>query len=99
MHALHDFLPASEGGIDAFGLTPRERGVLDLLARGLDNQAIGGELGISEKTVRNHVTAIFDKLGATTRAQAIVAAREVGLGTSSGPPGTEVPAGNRRTGR
>ncbi|MEX0406029.1 alpha/beta fold hydrolase [Aquibium sp. LZ166] len=99
VHALHDFLPASEGGIDAFGLTPRERGVLDLLARGLDNQAIGGELGISEKTVRNHVTAIYDKLGATTRAQAIVAAREVGLGTSSGPPGTEVPARNRRTGR
>ncbi len=46
--------------------------MLELLARGLDNHAIAEQLGKSEKTVRNQVSTIFDKLGVRTRAEAIV---------------------------
>jgi pimeloyl-ACP methyl ester carboxylesterase/DNA-binding CsgD family transcriptional regulator len=60
-------------------LTPREREILELLAHGLDNDAIGARLDLSEKTVRNNVTRIFDKLGVPTRAQAIVKARDAGF--------------------
>ncbi len=61
-------------------LTARERQVLELLARGLSNDEIAEGLGIAAKTVRNQVSAIFDKLQVSTRAQAIVRAREAGLG-------------------
>lgn len=61
-------------------LTAREHEVLDLLARGLDNQAIGRRLGINEKTIRNHVSNVFTKLQVADRPQAIVKAREAGLG-------------------
>lgn len=61
-------------------LTTRELELLDLLARGLDNAAIAGKLGLKVKTVRNHITHIFDKLGVRTRAEAIVKARDAGLG-------------------
>jgi pimeloyl-ACP methyl ester carboxylesterase/DNA-binding CsgD family transcriptional regulator len=61
-------------------LTPREREVLELLARGLDNGAIASQLELSEKTVRNTVSHIFDKLGVASRAQAVVVARRAGLG-------------------
>jgi pimeloyl-ACP methyl ester carboxylesterase/DNA-binding CsgD family transcriptional regulator len=61
-------------------LTARERDVLDAVAQGLDNAQIAARLGMSEKTVRNHLTAILPKLGAETRAQAIVQAREAGFG-------------------
>ncbi len=60
-------------------LTPREREILELVAHGLDNGAIAGRLGLSEKTVRNNVTAIFDKVGVTTRAQAVARARDAGF--------------------
>jgi len=61
-------------------LTRREREVLDLLARGLNNTDIGARLEISEKTVRNTVSHIFDKLAVKSRPQAIVLARHAGLG-------------------
>lgn len=61
-------------------LTERERDVLDRLASGLDNTAIGRLLFISEKTVRNYVSAIFAKLHVASRPEAIVLAREAGLG-------------------
>jgi pimeloyl-ACP methyl ester carboxylesterase/DNA-binding CsgD family transcriptional regulator len=61
-------------------LTAREREVLDLIARGLDNMQIANSLALSEKTVRNHINSIFGKLGTPNRAQAIVRAREAGLG-------------------
>ena len=61
-------------------LTARETEVLDLIARGLDNTAIAPRLQISAKTLRNHITSIFAKLGLTSRAQAIVRARDAGLG-------------------
>lgn len=61
-------------------LTPREREVLAIVAEGFGNAQIASRLSISEKTVRNHVSNIFDKLGVWTRAQAIVFARERGFG-------------------
>jgi DNA-binding CsgD family transcriptional regulator len=61
-------------------LTEREVEVLDLIARGLTNEEIAQRLVISPKTVRNHITNIFSKLDVTHRSQAIVRAREVGLG-------------------
>lgn len=61
-------------------LTDREREVLDLMARGQSNQAIASRLFLSGKTVRNHVSNIFNKLSVADRAQAIVRAREAGLG-------------------
>ncbi len=61
-------------------LTPRETEVLDQIARGFDNSTISDHLGLQEKTVRNHITHIFDKLAVESRAQAIVMAREAGLG-------------------
>lgn len=65
---------------DAFAaLSPREREVLSLLADGLSNADIAARLGISDKTVRNHLSRLFDKLGVWTRAQAIVFARERGF--------------------
>jgi len=61
-------------------LTARETEILDLIARGLDNAEIAPRLRISAKTLRNHITNIFAKLGLTSRAQAIVRARDAGLG-------------------
>ena len=63
-------------------LTLREREVLELVAQGLDNTSVAARLSISEKTVRNHVSTIFDKLQLKTRAQAIVRAREAGFGAA-----------------
>lgn len=60
-------------------LSDREREVLARMVDGLTNNQIGQSLFISEKTVRNHVTHIFDKLGVRTRAQAMVLARDRGF--------------------
>lgn len=60
-------------------LSPREREILTCLAEGLGNAEIAERLSISEKTVRNHVSNLFDKLGVWTRAQAIVFARDHGF--------------------
>ena len=61
-------------------LTEREREILNLLARGRSNAEIAGALVISQKTVRNHVSNIFNKLQVADRAQAIIRARDAGLG-------------------
>lgn len=61
-------------------LTNREREVLDLLAAGHANVEIANRLYLSPKTIRNHVSSIFSKLQVADRAQAIVRAREAGLG-------------------
>lgn len=77
------FVPATKAGAAPFAeLTRREREVLDQLARGLDNAQIAARLDLAEKTVRNHITAIFDKMEVANRSQAIVAARNAGLGGS-----------------
>lgn len=60
-------------------LTEREREILELVARGLKNAEIAQQLYLSPKTVRNHISSIFDKLQLADRAQAIVRAREAGL--------------------
>jgi len=64
-------------------LTDREREVLDLVAQGSANTAIAAKLGLSQKTVRNHVSNILTKLQVADRAQAIVQARDAGLGQRS----------------
>lgn len=61
-------------------LTERERAVLGLIASGLTNSAIAERLVISPKTVRNYITEIFSKLQVADRAQAIIRARDAGLG-------------------
>lgn len=70
--------PAGEDGAFA-ALSPREREVLRLISEGLANAEIAERLGISDKTVRNHVSNLFDKLGVWSRAQAIVFARDRGF--------------------
>jgi pimeloyl-ACP methyl ester carboxylesterase/DNA-binding CsgD family transcriptional regulator len=61
-------------------LSVRELEVLGLIAHGLSNGEIAQRLFRSEKTIRNHINSIFSKLGVSTRAQAIVRARDAGLG-------------------
>lgn len=80
---LVDFFAASKLAqqADAFPqLTDREREVLDLIARGHANQEIARQLTLSPKTVRNHVSNIFNKLQVADRAEAIIKARDAGLG-------------------
>ncbi|MFF5506417.1 response regulator [Streptomyces roseolus] len=66
----------------AEGLTPREREVWRLIARGADNTEIADRLGLSASTVKNHITALFAKLRVRDRAQAVIAAYETGLVTA-----------------
>jgi pimeloyl-ACP methyl ester carboxylesterase/DNA-binding CsgD family transcriptional regulator len=83
--ALDDFLgppevrvrPAEHGVLAE--LTARENAILKLVAQGQGNCEIAKRLFISEKTVRNHLTNIFEKLGVDSRARAIVLARDRGL--------------------
>ena len=63
-------------------LSPRERAILGLLAEGLSNASIAERLSLSEKTVRNHISNVFDKLGVWSRAQAIVLARDRHFGSN-----------------
>jgi pimeloyl-ACP methyl ester carboxylesterase/DNA-binding CsgD family transcriptional regulator len=85
MSIVSTFIDAAPPGTEApetfEELTAREHELLELIARGLDNGAIAERLGLQVKTVRNHITHIFDKLGVRTRAEAIVKAREAGLGS------------------
>jgi DNA-binding NarL/FixJ family response regulator len=82
-------VPRTRGpGSDAFpDLTERELEILELIARGTANATIAERLGLTLKTVRNHVSSILSKLQVVDRASAIVRAREAGLGTESGEPG------------
>ena len=73
--ARHVSAPRSMKGL----LTPRELSVLRLVAAGQSNQQIAESLGITERTVKFHVTSIFNKLGADNRAQAVALAGRRGL--------------------
>jgi DNA-binding NarL/FixJ family response regulator len=79
---IHFISDKKENGVSEIfsDLTSREREVLSLLAKGLTNSAISEKLFLSPKTVRNHVSNIFAKLQVSDRGQAIIIAREAGLG-------------------
>ncbi len=82
-----DFFAGRGGGGAPFGdLTEREREILDLVARGLTNDAIAQRLFLSGKTVRNYVSNIFTKLQVGGRAEAVARARDAGLGGQGGLP-------------
>jgi DNA-binding CsgD family transcriptional regulator len=78
------------------GLTPRERDVLRLMTAGWSNDAIAGELFLSKRTVEHHVGSVLDKLGASTRAEAIARAVRDGVAVH-GPEdtGSRSPSGDR----
>ena len=64
--------PANDEREEGLGsLTAREREVLNLLARGLSNRDIAEELVITNKTVKNHLSRIYEKIGVHSRAEAI----------------------------
>ena len=73
-------LPQTASAIAFPDLTEREREILHLIAQGESNAAIAKHLTLSLKTVQNHVSNIFSKLQVADRAQAIIRAREAGLG-------------------
>ena len=79
--AVLDFCGIGEkhSGDPFSSLSPREREILALITEGLANAQIGERLSISEKTVRNHISNVYDKLGVWTRAQAMVFARDHGF--------------------
>ena len=77
LRALDDAAQATP--VDTHGLSPREREVLELVARGMTNRDIAGELFLSEKTVARHLSNIFTKLGVSSRSAATAYAFEQGL--------------------
>jgi DNA-binding NarL/FixJ family response regulator len=81
--AVDAFLVAADGSLEdappVERLTPRETQVLDLLAGGMSNRAMAARLGISEETVKFHLAAIFGKLGASNRTDAVRLALRRGL--------------------
>ena len=100
LHAVHDgqaifgpavaaritaLLTGARTGTAAFPeLSGRERDILQLVAAGLNNPAIGARLGLSTKTVANHLSTIYRKIQVPDRPQAIVKARASGLGNTTG---------------
>jgi NarL family two-component system response regulator YdfI len=71
--------PVRDGGPSGEPLSPREHQVLQLLAAGLGNKQIASQLNISEHTVKFHVNSIFDKLNASSRAEAVAIGARRGL--------------------
>lgn len=64
---------------EALGITPRELEILQLIAEGLSNREIAGQLFVSENTVKTHSSRLFDKLNARRRTQAVLIAKQQGL--------------------
>lgn len=68
-----------EQAFERAGISPREREVLELVAQGLSNQEIAGQLFVSESTIKTHVSKLLSKLGARRRTEAVAKAKEMGL--------------------
>ena len=85
LEAIEAFVPSgpTRAELPFPSLSRRERAILEHIAQGLDNAQIAARLELAEKTVRNNITRIFAKLEVENRSQAIVRARDAGLGTSS----------------
>lgn len=77
--AADDTSVSAEDDLDPFGLTPRERQVLTLVARGATNREIGAELFMAEKTASVHVSRILSKLDVRSRTEAAAVAHRLGL--------------------
>jgi DNA-binding NarL/FixJ family response regulator len=71
--------PARADSTIGSNLTPREREILALLADGLANKQIAARLGISKNTVKTHLELLFDKLGVSSRAEAVATGVRRGL--------------------
>ena len=80
LDAVRRFLHGGSGDGHFAELTQRQRAILELMAQGRDNAQIAATLGLSDKTVRNQVSAIFDRLQVAHRAEAVIRAREAGFG-------------------
>ena len=72
------FVP-DEARLEALGITPREREILELIAAGLSNREIAERLFVSENTVKTHSRRLFEKLDAKRRTQAVQIAKDAGL--------------------
>ena len=77
--AARSLLDAKSAPDPLAGVSPREREVFGLLLDGMPNKLIARQLGISEKTVKSHLTSIFREIGVTDRVQAILWAERQGL--------------------
>ena len=73
--------PRASGGSSAFGLTPREREILQSITAGLSNREIASSLSLSEQTVKHHLSSIFDKTGTSSRLELALFAVRNGLST------------------
>ena len=79
MERLAQIRTEGQATFEPVELSKRERDVLERLARGVNNEQIAAELGIATQTVRNYISTVYNKIGARTRAEAIVWARERGI--------------------
>jgi DNA-binding CsgD family transcriptional regulator len=78
--AYRDLAVRGPGGTEGKGvISPRQLEILRLVAKGMSNDEIADQLGISRQTVKNHMTAAMRALGARRRGQAVVAAMRAGL--------------------
>jgi DNA-binding NarL/FixJ family response regulator len=73
------------GGKLAFGLTPRERQILEMVVAGHANKEIARACSVTEQTIKHHLTRVFDKTGASTRVELVMIASKSGLFDSPGP--------------
>lgn len=76
---------SAAGGHLSYGLTPRERDILAILAGGASNKEIAQACSLSEQTVKHHLTRIFDKVGASSRVELVMLAKRQGLVDPSHP--------------
>jgi len=84
--------PTRETAANPAGLTSRQLDVLQLVAGGMSNAEIAGQLFLSKKTVEHHVSAIYSKLGVDTRAKAIAEAARIGVSAGDGSESRSTPA-------